>query len=100
MDATFTIVAPRTAGAYLARAVRARAGNAALETAGAPELEPETSPRGPAALAPLLRRPAMWHRVAAFVALTTAVRVRLALDRGRTRGWGRDATSRVTSPHQ
>ena len=83
------------ARAYLHRAVRARAGNAALEAdAGAPDLEPETSVRGVAALLPLLRRPAMWHRVAAFVVMTTAVRARLALDRGRTRGWGHDATSR------
>lgn len=91
---TFTLVAPATVRAYVERATRARTGNAALDVDGAPALEAETSARGVTALLPFLRRPATWHRVAAFIALTTTVRLRVALHRGRAVGWSRDATSR------
>ncbi len=94
VPATFTIFAPRTARAYLRRATRARAGNTALDATGGPDLEAETSPRGAAALLPLARRPGTWHHVVAFAVLTAAVRAGLALTRGRSRGWGHDATSR------
>ena len=92
---TFTVFAPRTVRAYVGRAVRARAGNAALDDADAPALAPETTPRGLTALVPLVRQPRSWHRLGAFVMLTAAVRARLTLGRGRAHGWARDDTSRA-----
>jgi glycosyltransferase involved in cell wall biosynthesis len=91
---TFTVVAPRTVGSYLARATRAREGNAVLESSGGVDLAEESSPRGAAALLGFLGRPGDWHRLAAFTALTAAVRLRLAFVRPIEGQWGRDTSSR------
>jgi len=89
----FEMHLPRTAAAYVARAVRARRGNAAVGAALA-GLPPDDSPRGAAPLLGLARDPRRWHQVGAFVLLTAAVRLADRLGWRRSAAWSRDATSR------
>ena len=94
---TFTFHPPRTVAAYLARALRGRAGNVELDRSDLPFApRPDGGPPGGArALLALLRRPTMWGPVASFVALTALVRARLALRGDAPVTWNRDLTSRA-----
>lgn len=97
---TFDLYPATTVRGHLHRSARARRGNTSLESGGTAvkaALTPETTPRGARALAGLLRRPVMWHRVAAFVVLTALVR-REVRRSGDTTGWNHDASSRTPRP--
>lgn len=93
-EGTYEVRPPRTVAGYVHRALRGRAGNVALAASGI-ALAPQPTPSGTRALLPLLRNPRMWAPVASFVALTTLVRVRLALAGGSVTGWNHDLSSRA-----
>ncbi len=93
-DGTYEVRPPRTVRAYVARALRGRTGNVQLAASGI-ELAPQPGASGVRALLPLLRKPRTWPWVASFVALTTLVRLRLALAGGAVTGWNHDRSSRV-----
>lgn len=96
--ATFDLHPATTVRAHVRRATRARAGNTSLDdgttSAHTTGLVAETAPRGARAVLGLLRRPRMWHRVAAFVALAVLVRAS-AVRSGPGVGWNHDASSRA-----
>lgn len=91
---TFDIQLPRSVRAYVHRAVRVRRGNTDVDTSGV-ELPPDDAPRGLRPVLGLLRDPRSWHRVAAFVLLTTRVRIAARRDTGPRGQWHRDLSSRV-----
>lgn len=94
--ATFEMRPPRTVGAYVRRALRARVGNVELARSGIALASQEGAPRGGVrALLPMLRDRRMWVPVASFVALTALVRARVALHGDAPVGWNRDLTSRA-----
>ena len=93
-EGTYEVRPPRTVRGYVRRALRGRAGNVALAASGIP-LVPQPTASGARALLPMLRDPRMWAPVAAFTALTTLVRVRLALAGGSVAGWNHDLSSRA-----
>lgn len=93
-DGSYEVRPPRTVRAYVARALRGRTGNVQLAASGI-RLVPQPGVSGVRALAPLLRSPRTWPWVGSFVALTTLVRLRLALAGGAVTGWNHDRSSRV-----
>ncbi|WP_164863482.1 glycosyltransferase family 2 protein [Agromyces sp. LHK192] len=94
--ASFTVRAPRTFAAQLARATRIHAGNRQLPAAMQVAAQAPASDRYGALLRRVASRPRLWPAFAVYCVGygVPIVRARIAAALGRTTGWNRDDTVR------
>jgi glycosyltransferase involved in cell wall biosynthesis len=98
-EASFTVPAPRTFGALLRRATRIASGNRQLAAEHPASADGNGSPRFSALIKRVAKRPSLWFAFGTYCCgyIVPRIQARLLEAAGRTPGWNRDDTTRVSA---